>query len=270
MKESLFHLQTYRLRDISDAILDDPRPLKYRNNPGYTSYVHNAAINYCSQSSMDMAMRYLIPVADLQTAAKDHDYLELPFTQHMVDRAQKVTERQAQDIQNDTKLQAKSQAWIHNRKWRVTASKFGDVTHATSRRNMEKLCSSILSSKPIIKKSVFHGKAYERKAITKFEQKTGLKVKKCGLFVDKDYPYLGATPDGIITEEDKKAIVEVKCPYSGRNESIKPGPHFNFLKYDENGQIVLNVHSKYYDQIQGQMLLSKHQLCYFVVYTSGI
>jgi len=47
-------------------ILDDPRPDKYRKMEGYTDCVRNAMVNYCANTSEDLALRYIFPRADLQ------------------------------------------------------------------------------------------------------------------------------------------------------------------------------------------------------------
>lgn len=48
-------------------ILDDPRPEKYRKMEGYTDFVRNAMVNYCANTSEDLAfLRYIFPRADLQ------------------------------------------------------------------------------------------------------------------------------------------------------------------------------------------------------------
>jgi hypothetical protein len=57
----------------------------------------------------------------------------------------------------------------------------------------------------------------EEKAKEKFEHITGLKVKKYGLFIDKNKPFLAASPDGLI---NSNAILEIKCPYSAREITI--------------------------------------------------
>ncbi|GFV27600.1 hypothetical protein TNCV_2522851 [Trichonephila clavipes] len=41
-------------------------------------------------------------------------------------------------------------------------------------------------------------------------------VKICGLFVDKDKPFLCASPDGLVGDD---GLIENKCPYSARFES---------------------------------------------------
>lgn len=45
-------------------ILEDPRPQKYRNMEGFTDHVRNTMINFCSQSSQDLTLRYIFPAAD--------------------------------------------------------------------------------------------------------------------------------------------------------------------------------------------------------------
>lgn len=62
-------------------------------------------------------------------------------------------------------------------------------------------------------------------------------------------------------------LVEVKCPYSGRNEKILPGKHFRFLDYNEKNEIILKRTSNYYYQVQGQLHICQKKSCYFVVYT---
>lgn len=93
-----------------------------------------------------------------------------------------------------------------------------------------------------------------------------LKTSQCGLFVSKSHSYLGATPDAIIITDEVQAVVEVKCPFTGRKDKIQPGQNFKFLR-EENNTIVLDVGHQYYDQVQGQMYISGYAKCFFVVYT---
>ena len=145
----------------------------------------------------------------------------------------------------------------------MTASRFGEICKATCRRITEKLCNSLLHSN-IKTKAILHGKNYEKKALRLFEEKFSIKTKECGLFVSLDYPYLGASQDAIV---DDYAVVEIKCSYSGQNEMVKPGAHFGYLMYDDNGNIVLKKSCNYFDQIQGQLYISNRKYCYFVVFT---
>lgn len=70
--------------------LEDPRPNKYRHLEGYNDLVRNSIVNYCARTGQDLAMRYIYPKADLQTAVQDHFYLKRNFTEYWVDEGVKV------------------------------------------------------------------------------------------------------------------------------------------------------------------------------------
>lgn len=146
---------------------------------------------------------------------------------------------------------------------RITPSRFGEVSSMTKRRNIEKLCHSLYSPPFLHTAAIIHGKTFENKAIQLFEARFSMKVREAGLHVRPDLSYLGASPDGLL---DDNAIVEVKCPYNGRNALIKPSKMFSFLCY-ENSEVKLKRQRNYYDQVQGQMHICKKSLCYFIVYT---
>ena len=97
----------------------------------------------------------------------------------------------------------------------MTASRFGEICIATHRRNKVKLCQSLVAPQRFNNKALVHGKTFERRAVEKCENLMHLKVKPCGLFVCDSRPYLGASPDGLI---GKDSLIDVKCPYNGRNE----------------------------------------------------
>ncbi len=61
---------------------------------------------------------------------------------------------------------------------------------------------------------------------------------------------------------DKDTIVEVKCPYTGRDSVIAPGRHFKFLE-NVCGELRFKQSHHYF----GQMLITGAQLCYLVIYT---
>ena len=58
---------------------------------------------------------------------------------------------------------------------------------------------------------------YENEAREQFILITGLNVVKCGLIMLENYHFLAASPDGLI---DKDSIIEIKCPYTGREQII--------------------------------------------------
>ncbi len=243
--------------------LDDPRPPQYRGKEGYNDYVRNHIINYVAQTGEDITLRYLYPAADVQAAAADHHYSLLPMTELWVDLANNVSQTEANKIEETTRGQASVARWNSEREWRLTASWFGTVCKVTKRRNKDKLCSSMLYPKPISTPAIRHGRRFESVAIKQFTDTCGVHVRRAGLHINPRFPFLGASPDGII---DKDTIVEVKCPYTGRDSVIATGRHFKFLE-NVCGELRLKQSHHYFDQIQGQMLITGAQLCYLVIYT---
>ncbi len=64
----------------------------------------------------------------------------------------------------------------------------------------------------------------------------------------------------------RTVLLEVKCPFNGRDSQIKPGKFFPFLQQDVGGVVLKKTH-KYYYQIIGQLTLSHCKICHFVVFT---
>ncbi|XP_033739376.1 uncharacterized protein LOC117326767 isoform X1 [Pecten maximus] len=245
--------------------MDDPRPERFRGNNGYNSFVRSQVINYCAVSSKDLAFRYLMPKANIQVAARDHDYTTLPMTEHWVDTGTKVSSmEEVLEIEETTKKQSVCKKWHQERRWRLTSSRFGEICKATDRRNKEKLCQSIFRPARLTSPAIIHGQTFERAAIKIFEEINGITVNLCGLRVDIENNFLAASPDGITSQGD---IVEIKCPYKGRNNAISVNNNFPFLGKDENGDMHLKQNHNYFYQIQGQLNICKKQRCFFVVYT---
>ena len=173
---------------------------------------------------------------------------------------------QACDIAASTVLQSKCPRWHKERKWRITASRFGEIILATERKDFEKLCKSMYDSCDIRTDAIIHGHAYESQAVQAFATRTGLNVMPAGLFVHLKHPFLAATPDAVGIED---YLVEVKCPYAGRKEHIQPGPFFPCLGFTDVAKthFQLKTNHKWYFQVQGQMACARKNTCFFVMYT---
>ena len=63
--------------------------------------------------------------------------------------------------------------------------------------------------------------------------------------------------------------MEIKCPYAGRREKIKPGKNFSFLEMREGETDVFQLKRShpYYYQVTAEMMLARKSTCYFAVYT---
>ena len=81
-------------------------------------------------------------------------------------------------------------------------------------------------------------------------------ISKCGLVVSESYPFMGASPDGIINCKCcGSGVLEIKCPYSCRETSLKEKANETgtfFLK-EVNGEMRLNVYHQHYFQVQAQL-----------------
>ena len=89
-----------------------------------------------------------------------------------------------------------------------------------------------------------------------------------GLYVKGDHPYLGASPDGLLTCKCcGPATVKIKCPYSVRHDNIMERNVFeraDFLE-DHHGSPRLKRSHKYYTQVQAQMWICGVSHSFFVV-----
>ncbi len=80
-KPSRAHVRSpVRAGKLGKGALDfDPRPAKFRNMPGFTDAVYNAAINFCLLSGMDISLRYAFQGANVAGIIANHDYLAEPL-----------------------------------------------------------------------------------------------------------------------------------------------------------------------------------------------
>lgn len=106
--------------------------------------------------------------------------------------------------------------------------------------------------------------------ICKFEEDghENVVVEQCGLFVSEDQPFIAATPDGIISCDCcGKQLVEVKCPFSIKDEKLYENENF-YLKKDHDGEFRLDREHEYFFQVQTQMGVTQIESCLFVVWTT--
>ena len=113
------------------------------------------------------------------------------------------------------------------------------------------------------------GSTHEEIAIKLYEEKSGHTVHQCGFFVCDMYPFLGASPDGIIIGEgDEFGIVEVKCPFVHHNTTISKACDdkiFHLMKTENDMKLCLD--HDYHYQITGQLAITKAAYCDLVTWT---
>lgn len=93
-----------------------------------------------------------------------------------------------------------------------------------------------------------------------------LQIFETGFFIDATYPFIGASPDGIMN-----CICcgkEVKCPYCSM-DGLPEEEKENFCMIKQNGNWQLKRDHTYYYQIQMQMNVCQVPHCEFVVWTEN-
>ncbi len=194
------------------------------------------------------------------------------------------TGEQCDTIEKVSRGQGDSSDWHEQRKGRITASVFHEVhtkvqTIIAGRKRVIKvkpLTARIIGQQPSLEHlpAIQWGKVHEKNAKdafikSEFGKHKKLKVQEAGLFIKKDLPYIGASPDAVgYCDCCTQFVVECKCPYAIRDKEVNDAwNETDFLRM-VNGALSLNPSHKYYTQIQGQMALVGCSHGYFVVWTT--
>lgn len=193
-----------------------------------------------------------------------------------------LSQNQCDSIEKATRAQSQCTEWVEQRKGRITASKFHEVH--TKVKTLLAGRKKVVKTKPLIARIVHHqslnnvpavqwGRAHEKEALDAFvttegPKHTNMQIFEAGLFVKRDLPYIGASPDAIGTCDCCGTfVVECKCPYSIKGERVLDAwNRTEFLQMD-SGKVCLNKGHKYYTQLQGEIVLSNCFKGYFVVWT---
>ena len=188
-----------------------------------------------------------------------------------------VTDDMAQAVEKETRKQSKTALWFKYRAGRVTASRMKAVCHTDITNPAQSLVKSICYPEiyNFTSKQTNWGCRHEKQARDRYEKTvrfkhTNLQVAECGLFINPQWPFVGASPDGIITCDCcPKGVLEIKCPFCHRGESIAAAitSDKNFCLTEVDGQISLDHCHAYYYQVQTQIFVCNVDYCDFCVCT---
>ncbi len=188
-------------------------------------------------------------------------------------------------IEKATRGQNENPLWFSVRRHAITASKAHEIkTRMTTASRLgvgntsfENIFSKMAGNKgpcadlPALK----FGRSMEAEAVESFTEMfskshKNVRVTECGIFFLHEMPFLGGSPDRIISCDCcGNSCLEVKCPYSILHTTPNdPDGKLPYLNYDTDNELRLNRAHKYYTQCQIQMAATKISKCHFFVWTS--
>jgi hypothetical protein len=173
---------------------------------------------------------------------------------------------EAKNIEVNTVKQSESTLWYQERCKRLTASNFGTVINRWKKIYPTSILKKCLQTKNIkAGENCMWGKVNEDIAIKLYENITKSSVTRCGFFINPKCPWLGCSPDGVVSAEK---VLEVKCPSSKKHLTIKEAcQDKNFYLKFNDGAPKLKINHPYYYQCQGVMALTETKTIDFIVYT---
>ena len=186
-------------------------------------------------------------------------------------------------IESETRGQSENSNWFAYRKHVITASKahsvktkMASLRHKRKDVNLLDLFQTIAGNKTVNSEipALQYGRAMEAEAVETFctlysQTHRNVTVMECGLYLCESMPYVGGSPDRIVSCSCcGKFCLEVKCPSSIRHTSpLDPHVELPYLK-KVNGDITLNKRHMYYTQCQVQMAATGINKGYFFVWTA--
>ncbi|XP_078661228.1 uncharacterized protein LOC144905429 [Branchiostoma floridae x Branchiostoma belcheri] len=206
--------------------------------------------------------------------------------QSFVETLPTYTTDQIATIEEQTRGQADNPQWSDFRAGMITASNLKSVVtrnntlhdDSTSRsKNPQPIIKTVMGYAPLNPNlpSLKYGRLLEpvaRKSYTALQREKGhqnLDVTECGLFVDPQKIFLGATPDGLVQCTCcGEGLLEIKCPRTSAMEQPSAS-NTNFLKLSENGDTRLKQNHAFYYQVQAQMGVTGRRWCDFFVYSKA-
>uniref|UniRef100_A0A7M5VBF9 YqaJ viral recombinase domain-containing protein n=2 Tax=Clytia hemisphaerica TaxID=252671 RepID=A0A7M5VBF9_9CNID len=193
----------------------------------------------------------------------------------------KISKKNILDLSEATVGQGETEIWKNHRQGRMTASNFHSIFTkcATLRKNPETDCTSLTNT--LLGKSgpsgneyaIKHGNNLEERARRRYRhimksKHRKFEVKEAGLFLFEKHPFVGGSPDGLVSCVCcGEGVLEIKCPFNVR-DSVPSHENVAYLvKNDTTGLVNLKRNHNYFFQIQGQLGVTGRKYCDFFVYT---
>ena len=250
-------------RVADSTLVYDPRSATKRNCVEYNPYVRNITLNHMFHPKIPVVHSY--SPANTHALDVDHDYMVMVASEQYLHDIEvtSITTHSSANIEENTRGQSQCKLWHKERNKRITSSNFGKVVKLTNKCNMPKFLNNLLQPPTLGNvPAVKYGHKHESVALNAYAENQGKSVVNAGLFVCKEYPFLAASPDGLVGTD---CLVEVKCPYAAKEKPItsETVPYLS----EVSGKLDLDRNHDYYYQVQGQLMITGRKSCDFVVFT---
>ena len=132
-----------------------------------------------------------------------------------------VNDSEAKFLEKATKGQTSSSLWYDHRVGRITASQIGKVVKCTEKKFPTSIVNSIMQYKTLNPHIL--ALKWGRQCKARLQGRNGknhvdFEILPAGLLVSTKYPFLGATPDGLVSCSCcGTGLLEVKCPHKYRD-----------------------------------------------------
>ena len=189
----------------------------------------------------------------------------------------KCSKEQASFLEKSTCGQSSSVLWFDHRKGCITSSVVGSVArfqfkvYPLSRVKSILQYSQLSSTVPALE----WGRLNEENARQQYyalasSQHINFQLQLSGLHIDTQYPYLGATPDGIVSCDCcGTGLLEIKCPFTYKHSVLSDIDDEKFyLQKTGNGEFMLSKTHQYYFQVQAQLSICDKPYSDFVCWTT--
>ena len=186
-----------------------------------------------------------------------------------------ISEDEMVQIEKDTRSQSQGANFFKHRAGRIGASQSKQASHTDPALPSQSLIQSICYPElnKLFSKAILHGCEHEGLAISAYEQAMkekhlNFKVEKCGVFINKEYPWLHATPDFLCSCDCcGEGCGEVKCPLCIENCDFENylTKTSSCLRKNNSGEFCIKKDHAYYYQTQQQLFTVKRNYCDFVV-----
>lgn len=187
---------------------------------------------------------------------------------------QNIKNKNPSEIEIATRGQSANNKWIEERKKRLTSSNFGEIMSRNVNNNSSNLVKRMLYSGFKGNKFTIKGLSEEENARIEYTNKRNehtkciVKIEQPGLMIDKEHPFLAASCDGIVLEQNgEKGLIEIKTLLQNNKKTITDAAKTDktFCLHTVNGNVQLKTNHKYFYQVQGMLNILQLDWCDFIV-----